>query len=274
MFNNETELTKNFRDANNSKNRTPKWVGWFHLIYLLGSIPGAAIIGHYLYSLKIFTPPEWHQLLDEQYVFIVIIFYFPIFALLMTLHRYLNKNFLTKELFNGETGYIIAFQNAINIKDILKISAKKIPPGTKIFIFAYNRQQEVKLSRRYKTRFDGNPRRETKAILAEAKAWGIDLNPDQYPIMNLERKGNPKIGNINLIKTIDLPQSATEVQLNTFLPDSLNTKIVQNRLLNPSYDNKTLTELVIRVTVHSKNECTASFEVFYNPMETAFAVEI
>jgi len=274
MINNETELTKNFPGFNNPAKRNPKWVGWFNLIFLLGSIPGAAIIGHYLYSLKIFTPPEWHQLLDEQYVLIVIIFYFPIFALLMTLHGYLNKNFLTKELFNGATGYIIAFQNGINIKDILKISAKKIPPETKIYIFAYNRQQEVKLSKRYETRFDGNPQKETKAILAEAKAWGIDLNPDQYPIMNLERNGNPQIGNVNLIKTIDLPQSSTEVQLNTYLPDSLNTKMVPNRLLNPTYDNKTLTELVIRVTVHSKNECTASFEVFFNPMETAFAVEI
>lgn len=274
MLQNESELTKNFPNIKNTKYQTPKWVGWFNLIYLFGSIPGAAIIAHLLYTLKIYTPNDWQQFLNDQYGLIVIPLFFPIFALLMILFNYLSRNFLNKELFRGETDYIIAYQENINLKNILKIRAVNIPPDTKIHIFAYNRQQEAKITKRFLSRFSRGYWKGTQSAVEEAKAQGVNLDINQYPLMNIEKSEKNLIGNVNLIETIDLPPSIKAIELQSYLPETIDLKKVPVQLLIPNYDGHALTELAIRVTVHSKNEFTASFDVFLNPIETAFAVEI
>ncbi len=274
ILQNESDLTKDFPNIKNPKYQTPKWVGWFNLIYLLGSIPGAAIIAHLLYTLKIFAPNEWQQFLNDQYGLIVIPLFFPIFTLLTVLFNYLSRKFLIKELFTGETDYIIAYQENINLENILKIRASNIPPNTKLHIFAYNRQQEVKLTKRFPSRFSRGYWKGTQSAVEEAKTQGINLDIEQYPIMNIERNEKSLIGNVNHIETIDLPPSTKATELQAYLPAVINLKNTPVQLLIPNFDGHILTELAIRVTVHCKNEYTTSFDVFLNPMETAFAVEI
>ncbi len=274
MIENQNELIKNFPDIKNHKYQTPKWVGWFTLIYLLGSIPAAAILAHLIYSLKVYTPVDWQLFLNDQYGLIVIPLFFPIFALLMVFFNYINSNFLRKELFTGETDFIIAYQDNVNLQTVLRISAQNIPPATQIFIFAYNRQTEAKLTKRYSSVFERGYWKETHAASQEAKAQGVNLDFDQYPMMNIEKSEKHTVGNVNHLETIELPTTTKQVELQSYLPNSLSLKKVPIPLLLPSYDGHLLTEIGIRVTVHNKNEYTASFDVFLNPMETAFAVEI
>jgi len=274
MINNEDELTKNFPPINNPKYKTPKWIEWVNLILIIGLIPLAVFLADLLYKLKILAPKSWQLFLNDQYWLIVGPLIFPICGLIIVFYNYLQRKFLTYELFSGETDYIIAYQENINLKNILKIYAKTTPPNTKIFIYAYNREQQAKVMKRYLFKGASGYGKERKGAIAEAKAQGIDLDLDKYPLLSIKKSSKHQNGNVNLIQTINLPISETSAQLEQYLPEKIDLNTVKNTLLKPNFENNRLIELVIRVTVYSENEFTAFFEVLLNPMETAFCVEI
>jgi|GEM_PF-4925456 len=273
MRSNESELTKNFPELNKEKYKTPKWVGWFNLIYVIALIPVSIIIVNAIFdALKIYIPSAWQTALDGKTIYgLAAFFLYPIVIVgFIYIFKYLNDNFLIKDLFRGETDYIIAYQENINLQKILDIEAKKVPLNTKIFIFAYNREQEAKLIKRNSQHY----RREVRSAVEEAAAQGVTLNPDQYPVLSIKKSEKHQNGNVNLIQTINVPTTETKVKLEQYLPDTINLKSTEIPLQIPSFQEGILTELVVRVTVYSENEFLSFYEVLLNPMETAFCVEI
>lgn len=274
MVDNADELTKQFPPIYNAKNKTPKWVGWFNLVFIIAMLVGSFVVADFFYELKVYAPENWQTTLNDQRLLLVVLLYFPVFALFLTIFNYLHKHYLTRELFVGATDYIVAYKESMDLRKIFNINAKRIPPNTKLYIFVYNRHQEASLKKRYLHKYSRGRLKEEQIAIGEAKEQGIELNLDQYPLMSLKKGDDKKIGNVNLIKEISLPHDEGNVDLQQFLPEMLSLKNLPNNLLNPSINEGILTEIGIRITVYSENEDMAFFEVFLNPMETAFCIEV
>lgn len=274
MVDNADELIKHFPPIDNLKNKTPKWVSWFNLLFIIAVLVGPFVVADLIYGLKVYAPENWQATINDNHLLIVVLLYFPVFVLFLTTFNYLHKHYLTRELFVGATDYIVAYHESVNLRNILDIDARRIPLNTKMYIFVYNRQQEADLKKRYLHKFSRGRLKEEQIAIGEAKEQGIELNLDQYPLMSLKKGDNKKIGNVNLIKEISLPHNEGNVDLEQFLPEMLSLKNLPNNILTPSINGGILTEIGIRITVYSENEDMAFFEVFVNPMETAFCIEV
>jgi len=269
MILNQNDLTKNFPQLTNEKYKTPAWVGWFNLLYMIGSLPMSGYLTYVLLNaLKTYAPIEWQSTLIDQEGVIGGLLWFPILLVLLFLFQYINNKYFIKDLFTGATGYILADEEEMNLRKIFDIQAKRVPPNTQIFIFLLNRQQDAKLSKRR------NDRGDIRSTIEEAKAHGINLDTEKYPVLSINKSEEHQDGNVNLLQTIKVPPLEGKTKIESYLPERIDFNNAKITLQKPSLTNGLLTEIVIRVTVYSENECVTHFEALINPMETAFCVEI
>jgi len=271
MLNNASKLTLNLLKIENSKYKTARWVKWLNIIFILGLTPVLLLICYQLYQLRIYLPQEWQTSFNQNSGFLILVLYGPILFAFASLHKFLTTDFFGKELFYGPTNYTLANKKNINLKKTLEIKARKIPANTKVIIFAYNKQSTIQLTSRGSSY---RAKREQKIKTIEAKAQGVKLNINAYPIKSITKKSQIAIGNVNKIIEFPLPENSKKTSIQQYLPENIPLKALPNPLNQPNLKEDLLTEIVVRVTVYMPGEFQENFEVSLNPPETAFAVEI